>query len=427
MRTRRGYLIKHDPRHITFALWRPALRVVCTALGALLVHAPIIGCAAAEPDATRAGLERVQALRKEHPGDGILVFYEAVLRSQLREKDAALDLLRSLKGRKLGLIPMRDIGFDAVWDNPAFQSIRKELVEEEPRTSDSRLAFRLKDPKLIPEGIAFDPIDRRFFIGSTAQKKIIVADMKGEARDFSSPSDKLDPILGLAVAGEYLYAVSTNGSDENHAELRNAVVRFDRKSGRLVDRFSAPEAMQLNDLAVGLDGTVYVTDLAGTLFRKKPNEKALVAFGTRGVLRGANGITLGVDGALYVAISTGIARVDINTGEQVKLSQPDTLVSGGIDGLYWYKGDLIGVQNAINPGRVVRLILADNGNRIDGLSVLQSSHHPDFDEPTTGSIVADALYVIGNSHVSHYQRGTITNPGDLKGTAIIAVPLERRD
>ena len=180
MHARRGYLSKHDPRHIAFAVWRSAFRVVCTALGALIVHAPIIGCAAAEPDATRAGLERVQALRKEHPGDGILVFYEAVLRSQLREKDAAVDLLRSLKGRKLGLIPMRDIGFDAVWDNPTFQSIRKELVQEEPRTSDSRVAFRLKDPKLIPEGIAFDPIDRRFFIGSTAQKKIIVADMKGE-------------------------------------------------------------------------------------------------------------------------------------------------------------------------------------------------------------------------------------------------------
>lgn len=84
------------------------------------------------------------------------------------------------------------------------------------------------------------------------------------------------------------------------------------------------------------------------------------------------------------------------------------------------------MQNSTNPGRVIRVALADKGSRIAGLTVLQSHHHPDFNEPTTGTIAKGALHVIGNSHVMSYQPdGSIKNVDDLKGTAIIAVPLKR--
>jgi sugar lactone lactonase YvrE len=348
----------------------------------------------------------------------------------LGERQPAFALLRSLKGRTLGLIPVRDLGFDAVWADPEFHELRAGLADEDPQTPAAAVAYRLKDPKLIPEGIAFDAKGERFFIGSVAQRKIIVTDAKDQARDFSSPSDKLDAVLGLAVdaARGHLYAVSTNGFEESaKKERRNGVVRYDLKSGRLADRFAAAEAMQLNDLAVAPDGTLYVTDSnSGTLFRKKSGEATFTRFGAAGALRGANGIALGANGTLYVALSTGIARVDTATGEATRLPQPDTVVTGGIDGLYWHDGDLIGVQNSTNPGRVVRIALTDKGSRIAGLTVLQSHHHPDFDEPTTGAIAKGALHVIGNSYVGHYQPdGTITDAANLKGTAIIAVPLRR--
>jgi sugar lactone lactonase YvrE len=392
----------------------------------------LIRAQAADDDAAaaRASLERIQALRKERPGDGMLAFYESVLHLNLGERDAALELLRSLKGRKLGLVPVRDAGFDSVWDDPEFQAIRKSLAEEEPQTSAAAVAFRLPDPKLIPEGIAYASAGKYFFIGSIAQRKIVMSDGKADTRDFSSASDKLDAVLGLAIdrKGGHLYAVSTNGFEESaKTQRRNFVVRYHLKTGRLLDRFAAPDALQLNDLAVAPDGTLYVTDSMGsTLFRKKPDETALTRFGPAGALRGANGIALSAEGILYVTLSIGIARVDTATGEPTRLPQPDTVVTGGIDGLYWHKGDLIGIQNSTNPGRVVRIALTDKGKRIAGLTVLQSHHHPDFDEPTTGTIANGALHVIGNSYVGRYQPdGTIKNAADLKGTAIIAVPLRR--
>jgi len=250
--------------------------------------------AADDPNAaTRATLGRIQGMRKERPNDGVLIYYEALLRIGLGERKPAFELLQSLKGRKLGLIPVRDVGFDPVWDDKEFQTIRKELVDEDAKTPDAPVSIRLKDSKLIPEGIAYDSASRRFFLGSIAQHKIIATDGKGEAHDFSGRDDKLDAVLGLVVdgMGSHLYAVSTNGFEASaKTERRNAIICYDLKDGRLTDRFEAADAMQLNDVAIGPDGTVYATDSAsGTIFRKKPAEKTLTKFGERGAVRGEIG------------------------------------------------------------------------------------------------------------------------------------------
>jgi hypothetical protein len=390
-------------------------------------------CSANAPDdsksVARTRLERIQSLRKERPNDGVLIFYEAITRIDLDDRDAAFALLRSLQGRKLGLVPVRDAGFEAMWNDPEFQKIREKLAQDEPRTPAAPVAFRLADPKLIPEGIAYDPKQDRFLIGSVPQKKIVSVNRKGDVKDFSKPEDNLDCVLGLFVdsAQQQLYAVSTNGFlDEAQKQRRNAVVRYDLKTGLLVNRYDAPDANQLNDLTIAADGTIYATDSAGgTLFRKTPAEKTLTPFGANGALPAANGIALGPDGKLYVAISTGIATIDLSTGSPTRLSQPDTVVTAGCDGLYWHRGDLVGIQNVTNPGRVIRIALGDQGTRISGITVLQSHHHPEFAEPTTGAIAADALYVIANSYVGHFQpNGSIKDPGQLRPTAIIAVPLK---
>jgi sugar lactone lactonase YvrE len=358
----------------------------------------------------------------------VLIFYEAITRIELGGRDAAFALLRNLQGRKLGPVPVRDAGFEAVWDDPDFQKIREKLANEEPRTPDAPVTFRLADAKLIPEGIAYDPKQDRFLIGSVAQKKIVNANRKGDVKNFSKPQDNLDCVLGLFVDAthEQLYTVSTNGFlDEAQKQRRNTVVRYDLKDGSLVNRYDAPDANQLNDLTIAPDGAIYATDSAsGTLFRKTRAEKTLKAFGAKGALPGANGIVLGADGKLYVAISTGVATIDLSTGTPTRLPQPDTVVTGGCDGLYWHRSDLVGIQNVTNPGRVVRIALADHGTRISGITVLQSHHHPEFAEPTTGATAGEVFYVLANSYVGHFQpNGSLKDAEQLKPTAIVAVPL----
>ena len=81
---------------------------------------------------------------------------------------------------------------------PSFRKFARRFPTKNRNTRFSG-SLRLEDPKLIPEGIAFDPKSNRFFIGSIAERKIVVTDGKDEARDFSKPFDKLDGVLGLRI------------------------------------------------------------------------------------------------------------------------------------------------------------------------------------------------------------------------------------
>jgi sugar lactone lactonase YvrE len=399
-------------------------------LSGLLGTTPLAwGQEQADPQAARkARLERLQALRLERPGDGLLGYYEAIMRLGLGDKAGALTELRRLVGRQLGLVPAAGLGFDALWDDAEFQALRATLAAQEPRTPDAPEGGRLTDPRLIPEGIAWDERGQRFLIGSIAQRKIVQLRPGGKPRSFSRPNDGLDAVIGLAVDAPrgWLYAVTTNGFEvADEKQRRNAVVRYDLKQRRLVARLPVPEAVQLNDVTVARDGGVYASDSGGgSVFHLAPGAKAFTHVGEAGSLRGANGLTVAPDGRLYVTLSTGIARVD--AGQAERLPQPDDVVTGGIDGLYWHEGDLLGVQNGCNPGRVIRVRLADAGRRIAGVDVLQSHHHPAFDEPTTGALRGAALYVIANSFVARYQPdGSFKDPATLKPTVLLAVPVRR--
>jgi hypothetical protein len=385
---------------------------------------------AAEPTPLERQLQRIRELRSQRPGDGLLVYYEASTHAAMGQVEPAVAALRQLEGRRLGLLPSKTAGFDTVWEHPDFQAVRRRLMEQEPVTRHSPVLLRLKDRRLIPEGIAYDGRRKVHYVGSIAQRKIVAIDVRGRVTDFTRSTDRLEAVLGLAVdvPRDRLCAVSTNGFElAARQQRRNEVVCWGLANGHVIERVDAPQALQLNDLAFHRDGTVYVTDsAAGTLWRLPPGERRLLQVGEAGGVRGANGVAVTPDGVVYVTLSTGIARVQPSTGHTTRLAQPDDVVTGGIDGLYWHEGELVGVQNVTNPGRVVRIALADNGQRISGLTVLQSHHHPLFVEPTTGVVVGHTLHVIANSHVAAYQPdGTILQPEALRPPAVVAVPLRR--
>lgn len=377
--------------------------------------------------AARATLERVRELRVVRPRDGLLAFVQAMQHAALGEHAAALHELRSLLGRRLGLVPVEGFGFDPLWRDPEFQRISRRLAAEERRVASASVLHRLPDPSLVPEGIAYDPASRRFFLGSLFHR-IVSLDERGQVGEFVGVAANLDAVLGVYVdtPRARLCAVTTNAFENSGRDaLRNAVACFRLADASPETRLAAPDAAQLNDLVIATDGTVYATDSAsGSLFRAVPGATRLETFGEGGAIRGANGLTLAPGGALYVAMSTGIARVDAATGALERLPQPDDVVTGGIDGLYWHEGDLLGIQNVFNPARVVRVRLSRDGGRVEGLQVLQSRHHPSFHEPTTGAIVGDRFVVIANSYVGRFQPdGSLRQPETMRGTDLLAIAL----
>ena len=68
-----------------------------------------------------------------------------------------------------------------------------------------------------------------------------------------------------------------------------------------------------------------------------------------------------------------------------------------------YGNDLIAIQNGIQPNRVVRLKMSNNGTTVESIQVLEINH-PSFGEPTLGVVNQDTLFFVANSPVSQFLR-----------------------
>jgi sugar lactone lactonase YvrE len=375
-------------------------------------------------------IKRIESTLQQRPNDGLLHFYMAMFQAQAGHRDASLEWLRKVAARRMGFVPTEGGGFDDIWNDEGFQALRREMKAGEPAVADAREVFRLPRATFIPEGIAYDPNGKRHLIGSIAERRIVQRSRSGKFSDFSSPQDGLKSVLGLRVdeKRKLLYAISGNGFSTREDEaLETALFVYDLQTQKLRARYYAPEAVNLNDVAVGPGGEVLVTDSgSGVVYRLDEAAGDLVYQVPPGALSGCNGIVFAPDGKrAYVAISTGIAAIDLASGEVARLTQSDDLATGAIDGLYLYDGDLIGVQNFVNPGRVLRLHLDPAGKAIESMNVLQSNH-PLLDEPTTGAIVGKYLHVIANSSVVRVQPdGSLRDEASLVPAAILAVPLSR--
>jgi hypothetical protein len=87
-----------------------------------------------------------------------------------------------------------------------------------------RVAFRIAEPDLIPEGIAYDRVEKVFYVGSTYKRKIVSVDGKGVVRDFTGEGqDGLWGLLGMKVDGKrrLLWAISSHaGGVVGHFQCR---------------------------------------------------------------------------------------------------------------------------------------------------------------------------------------------------------------
>jgi hypothetical protein len=81
----------------------------------------------------------------------------------------------------------------------------------------------------------------------------------------------------------------------------------------------------------------------------------------------SNGIAVSSDDkVLFVAGWLGVARVDIASGLVKMLAKPKSISDAGVDGMYFYKGSLVGIQNPdLHPGRVMRYYLNLAMDRIE--------------------------------------------------------------
>lgn len=170
--------------------------------------------------------------------------------------------------------------------------------------------WELPGDRVYPEGIA--AADGAFYAGSTIDGTIFRADLAtGAVRVFAE--DGQPTALGMAVDGDGMLWVA-GGSTGN-------VYRYDTASGEATGVFTTPPSgdIFLNDVAVGRDGSVYVTDSQRPILYRVPPRAApgpmdaWIGFESTPLTYrqgfNANGIVVTEDSAWIVVIQTNTGRL----------------------------------------------------------------------------------------------------------------------
>jgi sugar lactone lactonase YvrE len=340
----------------------------------------------------------------------------------------AARLLDQLAGMGLAPNAAGDPDFERVRAAPAFQQALGRLAENRKPIERSEVAFTLPEKDLIPEGVAHDAKTDSFFVSSVRQRKVVRRDAQGSVRDFvPSGQDGLLAAAALAVdATRRALWISTAAVPEMagfHADQdgQSFVVEYDLDSGTLRRKLSPPVAGgRLSDLAVGPRGELAVSDpITGRVYLLE--QGALRVLVDTGPLGSAQGLTFAPDGRLFVAdYVQGPARVDVGTGEVRLLDAPGDAAVTGIDGLAWSDGALIGIQNGVEPHRVVRMSL--EGDRVAHVEVLERAHAR-YDEPTLGVVVGGSLFYVANSQYAAVRKDGTLDDARLREAVILRLPL----
>ena len=169
---------------------------------------------------------------------------------------------------------------------------------------------------------------------------------------------------------------------------------------------------------VAPNGDVYATDSQDpVIWRVVKGSDQVQEFLRHPLFRSLQGPVLHPSGrTLYVAdYSHGVLAVDLNTRQVTALPTPPRTTALGIDGLVWYDGGLIGVQNGVAPARIVRLALDRQGGRITAIRLLD--RHAAATEPTIGTVWGKSFFYVANSQWEEYD-----DAGRLKSGVRLAPP-----
>ncbi len=394
-----------------------------TAAGAAQQSAP--APLAPPPDAElRSLIHSVEGALPQIPDRGAALFFLARLYVRVGEIPKALALLKECVALDQGFDPGAHRRLQLLKDNPEFQKLVEQVRLAYPPVHHARVAFTVPDKDLFPEGLAVDAERRIFYMGSEYRRKIVKITPSGEVSDFVKAGlYDLMPVGGVHVdpANHEVWAASDPG-EKNRSEL----LHFD-VSGKLLERFPAPGPGKhdLNDLVLRNSQEIYTTDTdANIVFRfdRKSHSFAPLKF-PRAIFY-PNGITVSGDGnLLYVGDMLGVIVIDLRTGtaQDVVPDAHDTL--SGIDGLYWYKGDLVGIQYGTAAFRVMRWHLAKDGRSVTSSEVLERGTDL-VKDPTTGAIFEGNFYFMANTGIDNLENDKIVDESKLEPVQIAVVALK---
>jgi hypothetical protein len=426
-------------------------------LGSLLLAAPGLLVPAfseekaQEPWSPRPYIEKALAARKAKdyaafrenmatadriaPGHPDFLYYLARAEALSGEPSRAVEHLLHVAAMGMIYPAGEEPDFEPVKSMPKFQEALKRFEENRAPVHRSSPAFGVPEKSFIAEGLAYDPVGDLFYVGSVHLRKIVSVSRSGAVREFASRVSGLWGAFGMKVdSRRRILWVASSALPEMEGfrpeeEGSAGVFQFDLRSGKLMNKYLLREPGRkhvFGDLAVSLQGDVYVTDSSSpAIYRILRREDRLEPFLDPGPFVSLQGIDFSADGkSLYVAdYSRGLFRLGLEDRKPELLSRPEDAVLLGIDGLVRHGDALVGVQNGTRPNRIVRLVLDGRGSGVKSLEVLEANS-PGMDGPTLGVVKGDDFLFIANSEWDAFEKDAAAPDVErLREPAIFKLPL----
>jgi hypothetical protein len=367
------------------------------------------------------------------PNHPRLLFNTACAMALTGDRGGALDRLERIAKMQFAGDLESSPSMEPLRGQPRFDGVLQSMAAIAAPLERSSVAFTVPDPTFLIEGVAHDPVTGDLFVSSLYQRRIARVTPAGEMVPFTEHDDDLWSMLGMVVVrnDNSLWSITVGGprmqgatSDE---PLRSALVRFSLTDGAEVARFPSPTDLEhsaLDSLAVSGDGTVYVSDSgAGAIHRLRPGSDTLEIMVEPGTFLSTQGLALSADETILFAADygRGVASIDLASGE-VRFLEHDGPCLLGIDGLERHGEDLIAIQNGIQPPRVVRIVLGENGDSIERVETLERAHHL-YREPTLGTVVGDDLIYVAASQWRSFDADGNLLVDQLVEPTILRLPL----
>jgi hypothetical protein len=355
----------------------------------------------ADAETVRAEIRAVENVLPKIPDRGAALFLLARHYAHLGELQKALALLEECVALDAGFDPEpgESRSLEPLVSNAEFQEMLERVRRRYPPVHKASVAFTVPAKDLFPEGLAVDTAKQLFYMGSMHHKKILKFALNGKLSDFVKQGMyDLMPIGGVHVDRvDHSVWASTDAGEKHRPEL----LHFDVQ-GKLLERYASPGVTpyDLNDFVLRGSREIFTTDTEGHhLYRFDRTSHRFTNVKLHRPVFYPNGITLSGDGnLLFVADMLGIIRVDLLSDESEDVDPGAHNTLSGIDGLYWNKGEFLGVQYGTGAYRVMRWQLSLDGRKVVASETLE--YRTDLvSDPTTGAILGDRFYFIGNTGI----------------------------
>ncbi|MEE4175004.1 MAG: hypothetical protein V2I57_12195 [Xanthomonadales bacterium] len=356
-------------------------------------------------------LEAAEALHQQRPWNATYMAYLVVAYALTENRPKGYEMMLTMQQQGLSYDFNSTDDTQFLRGTEAYEYINDLMIRAGEPAGEARVEFTLPEALVLPTAIDWDPTREAFLVANAREGAVFRVKPDGETENLLAADEEngLWSLFGLEVDADNDRLWLTTAANPNFVGFkpedagRSALVEVRLSDMELLARYPVPadgRPHRLGDLALGADGSVFTVDtILPIVYRLDREQGRLQAYVASADSVSFRGMTASDDGKLlYVADhEMGIMALDLEARRAARVTGPETLNFGGIEGIEFWNGHLVIIQNGNPPQRILRLKLAEDRITVDGVSPLAVAQ-PFFNFPNYGTLLNGRLVFFADSH-----------------------------